>query len=362
MRRCVPGAGRTGDRRARSVREERPATAQPAHLRPDRAGLMALRRPVGNAATGAVLGTPPCARAASGRGQDPRPGPPGLLWERSGGGVRSREEDEANYFEGLRQVEIEERAPRDREGAWWRPCSRTTTRPSARSPRSASPRAASSAPGCGRRCGSSSACPPSTRASWGTVITVPPQGAVPVRVDGQIVDANPADLELIPIVVQKGQPKATATWGKVFRGRARDRRRRAGQRPAERDVRRLHRHASSNRGHNAARRGHSGPVRPARGFARADAAHWDRAVRGALRRHQRAAGPDHRDEVGPVGSSPEVLATSRASQRRGSRGSSSPSRRRTRTHGRSSRAPTRESRPPASTATQTSRRRRSSST
>jgi Protein of unknown function (DUF2934) len=34
------------------------------------------------------------------------------LWERSGGGVRTRGQDEANYFEALRQVEIEERAHR----------------------------------------------------------------------------------------------------------------------------------------------------------------------------------------------------------------------------------------------------------
>jgi hypothetical protein len=50
----------------------------------------------------------------------------------------------------------------------------------------------------------------------GTVNTVPAQGAVPVRVDGQVVEVDPADLELIPIVVRKGQPKVTATWGKVF--------------------------------------------------------------------------------------------------------------------------------------------------
>jgi len=50
----------------------------------------------------------------------------------------------------------------------------------------------------------------------GTVNTVPGQGPVPVRVDGQVVEVDPADVELIPIVVQKGQPKFTGTWGKVF--------------------------------------------------------------------------------------------------------------------------------------------------
>jgi hypothetical protein len=54
------------------------------------------------------------------------------------------------------------------------------------------------------------------RGKLGTVDSVPPQGAVPVRVDDQIIEVDPADLELIPIVVQKGQAKVTARWGKVF--------------------------------------------------------------------------------------------------------------------------------------------------
>jgi hypothetical protein len=93
---------------ARVARRERPATAQPAHLRLDPAGLMALQRAVGNAGTGAILAR---ARVLARRPDEAKVRARAYeLWERSGGGVRSREEDEANYYEALRQVEIEERA------------------------------------------------------------------------------------------------------------------------------------------------------------------------------------------------------------------------------------------------------------
>ena len=71
---------------------------------------MALQRTVGNTATSTVL--------ARGRVLARRPDEAKIrarayeLYERNGGGVRTREQDEANYFEALRQVEIEERAHR----------------------------------------------------------------------------------------------------------------------------------------------------------------------------------------------------------------------------------------------------------
>jgi hypothetical protein len=102
----------THDRRTagRAARHERPATAQQAPLQLDSAGLIALQRAVGNAATGALL--------ARFRRPARRPDEAKIrarayeLYERSGGGVRSREEDERYYFEAQRQVEIEERAHR----------------------------------------------------------------------------------------------------------------------------------------------------------------------------------------------------------------------------------------------------------
>ena len=93
---------------APATRHERPATAGPARLRLNPAGVMALQCTVGNAATGAVLAR---LRVLARRPDEAKIRARAYqLWERSGGGVRSREEDEANYFEALRQVEIEERA------------------------------------------------------------------------------------------------------------------------------------------------------------------------------------------------------------------------------------------------------------
>jgi hypothetical protein len=95
---------------ASTARDERTATLRPSYLSLDRAGVMALQRTVGNAAAGRVL-----ARA---RALARRPGEAKIrarayeLYERSGGGIRTREQDEATYFEALRQVEIEERAHR----------------------------------------------------------------------------------------------------------------------------------------------------------------------------------------------------------------------------------------------------------
>jgi hypothetical protein len=102
--------GATHDRRtaAPAARHEQPATAQPAHLRMDPAGLTALQRAIGNAATGAVLAR---LRVLARRPDEAKIRTRAYhLWERSGGGLRSREEDEARYYEALRQVEIEERA------------------------------------------------------------------------------------------------------------------------------------------------------------------------------------------------------------------------------------------------------------
>jgi hypothetical protein len=93
---------------APAARDKRPAAAERAHLRLDPAGLIALQRTVGNAATGALLAR---VRVLARRPDEAKIRARAYeLWERRGGGVRSREEDEANYFEALRQVEIEERA------------------------------------------------------------------------------------------------------------------------------------------------------------------------------------------------------------------------------------------------------------
>jgi hypothetical protein len=87
-------------------RVKRPA--EPAHLGLDPAGLIGLQRTVGNAATGAVLAR---LRVLARRPDEAKiRARAHELWERRGGGVRSRHEDEAVYFEALRQVEIEERA------------------------------------------------------------------------------------------------------------------------------------------------------------------------------------------------------------------------------------------------------------
>jgi hypothetical protein len=92
----------------RAARDKRHAMARLSPLRLDSAGVMALQRAAGNAATGGVLSRlrvlarRPDEAKVRARAHE--------LWERSGGGVRSHEEDEANYFEALRQVEIEERA------------------------------------------------------------------------------------------------------------------------------------------------------------------------------------------------------------------------------------------------------------
>jgi hypothetical protein len=93
---------------AAAARHGRPARVQPAHPRLDPAGRMALQRAVGNTATRAVLAR---LRVLARRPDEAKVRARAFeLWERSGGGVRSREEDEAIYFEALRQVEIEERA------------------------------------------------------------------------------------------------------------------------------------------------------------------------------------------------------------------------------------------------------------
>lgn len=93
---------------APAARDRRPATAQRARPRLDPAGLIALQRAVGNTATGAVLAR---LRVLARRPDEAKVRARAYeLYQRGGGGVRSREEDEANYYEALRQVEIEERA------------------------------------------------------------------------------------------------------------------------------------------------------------------------------------------------------------------------------------------------------------
>lgn len=70
--------------------------------------MLALQRTAGNSATGAILARRRAVARQPNEGKVR--GRACQLYERSGGGVRTREEDEADYFEALRQIEIEERA------------------------------------------------------------------------------------------------------------------------------------------------------------------------------------------------------------------------------------------------------------
>ena len=87
-----------------TTHDKRTATAQPTYRMLDRAGVMALQCTVGNAVTSTVLARVRDEAKVRARAYE--------LYERSGGGVRTQAEDEANYYEALRQVEIEERAHR----------------------------------------------------------------------------------------------------------------------------------------------------------------------------------------------------------------------------------------------------------